>query len=60
MDANNDDNDVSVHEDDIYHNNINTISQMPIPFDRQTSYVNRHPERGVMDYRNTISSGKLQ
>ena len=56
MDANDDDNDVSVQEDDIFHNNINTISQMPIyPFDRQTSYVNRHPERGVMDYRNTIT-----
>ena len=56
MDVNYYDNDVCVHEDDIFHDNINTISQMPInPSDRQTSYVNSHPERDVMDYRNTIT-----
>ena len=67
MDVNNYDNDDRVHEDDI--SDDNRISQMPInPSDRQTSYVNRHPERDVMDYRNTIavpgnsdySSGKLR
>ena len=56
MDVNDYDNDNSEHGDDIFHANINTISQIPInPSDRQTRYVNRHPERDVMDYRNTIT-----
>ena len=54
VDANDYENDVTVHEDDIFDANIHTKSQMPtIPSNRQTT--NKYPERDVMDYRTKIT-----
>ena len=54
VDANDYENDVSVHEDDIFYANIHTKSQMTtIPSNRQTT--NKYPEHDVVDYRTKIT-----